>query len=244
MPKQTFFNLPDAKRNRIVEIAIEEFSESEYSGASISRIVNRSGIAKGSFYQYFEDKADLYEWLLYDVVGRKKVEWLSALPDSSPGDFWAVFGRLVLAGIGFGLANPRLSRLSSNLWHPCRDSDMRKICEHFVVLSRSAMRTVLENGVKGGQLRDDLDLDVASEMVLAVMQQGLDLALQRKIGVDLIAFCSHPELAVRFPEADQRVLIDQIMEMLRRAMGAAKPPQTDRAHVLPLDRAAWGFERT
>ena len=45
MPNQTFFNLPDAKREQILQIAIDEFAENDTDSASISRIVARAGIA-------------------------------------------------------------------------------------------------------------------------------------------------------------------------------------------------------
>jgi TetR/AcrR family transcriptional regulator len=64
MPKPTFFNLTDDKRQRLIDLAIEEFAENDYDLASISKIVAQAGIAKGSFYQYFEDKKDLYQYLL------------------------------------------------------------------------------------------------------------------------------------------------------------------------------------
>ena len=59
MPKETFLNLPEEKRNRILDAAIQEFAANPYDVASISNIVRKVGIAKGSFYQYFEDKKDL-----------------------------------------------------------------------------------------------------------------------------------------------------------------------------------------
>ena len=58
MPKETFFNLPEEKREAILDIVIKEFSDNDYKNVSVSRIVKRAGIAKGSFYQYFEDKKD------------------------------------------------------------------------------------------------------------------------------------------------------------------------------------------
>jgi TetR/AcrR family transcriptional regulator len=54
MPKQTFFNLPDEKRDLITDVVIDEFADNDYDKVSISRIVQRAGIAKGSFYQYFD----------------------------------------------------------------------------------------------------------------------------------------------------------------------------------------------
>jgi len=51
MPKQTFFNLPEEKREMVFNAAVEEFAEHGLKNASTNRIVKNSGIAKGSFYQ-------------------------------------------------------------------------------------------------------------------------------------------------------------------------------------------------
>lgn len=63
MPKQTFFNLPKEKRDRIIAAAKEVFSKNSYEEASINQIVKLAQIPRGSFYQYFEDKDDLYGYL-------------------------------------------------------------------------------------------------------------------------------------------------------------------------------------
>lgn len=64
MPKETFFNLSQEKRNKITELALEEFALHDYRTASLSRIVEKAGISKGSMYQYFDDKKELYLYLV------------------------------------------------------------------------------------------------------------------------------------------------------------------------------------
>ena len=59
MPKETFMNLPDAKKNKIIRAAKKEFERVPYEQASIKNIVEDANIARGSFYQYFESKEDL-----------------------------------------------------------------------------------------------------------------------------------------------------------------------------------------
>lgn len=64
VPSQTFFNLSEEKRQRLIAGAMKEFSEKSLNDASISNIVKNSNISRGSFYQYFEDKKDLYFFLI------------------------------------------------------------------------------------------------------------------------------------------------------------------------------------
>ena len=64
MPTPTFFRLPEEKRARLTDAAWREFSAVRFSEASINRIVRDAQIPRGSFYQYFADKDDLFFYLL------------------------------------------------------------------------------------------------------------------------------------------------------------------------------------
>lgn len=75
MPKKTFYNLPEEKRNKIIEAAKEEFSRVPIHEASIKNIVENSGIARGSFYQYFDSKEDLFD-VVFEELGKFK-EYIS-----------------------------------------------------------------------------------------------------------------------------------------------------------------------
>lgn len=67
MAFQTFLNLPLEKQKRIISCAIDEFVAWPYDKTNINRIIENAGIAKGSFYQYFENKDDLYAYCITDV---------------------------------------------------------------------------------------------------------------------------------------------------------------------------------
>lgn len=73
MVYQTFFNLPEEKRQRIVDSAIDEFISRPYEKTSINRIVAAARIPKGSFYQYFDSKDDLYAYCVKEL-SRKMLE--------------------------------------------------------------------------------------------------------------------------------------------------------------------------
>jgi AcrR family transcriptional regulator len=60
MPKETFLNLPQEKKEKIFKEAIKEFGKEGYEKGNIGSIAKEAGIAKGSLYQYFQDKKGLY----------------------------------------------------------------------------------------------------------------------------------------------------------------------------------------
>lgn len=67
MPTETFLRLPEEKRGRFLEAAWAEFTRVRFSDASINQIVRQAGIPRGSFYQYFAGKEELFIYLLEDV---------------------------------------------------------------------------------------------------------------------------------------------------------------------------------
>ena len=63
LPQKTFLNLPENRRKEILNACFEEFALNDYESASLSSIISKLGLAKGSFYRYFESKLDLYNFL-------------------------------------------------------------------------------------------------------------------------------------------------------------------------------------
>ena len=64
MPSDTFLRLNDLKKKKLIDASFKEFSLNNFNDASINRIIKEAGISRGSFYMYFEDKKDLYFYLL------------------------------------------------------------------------------------------------------------------------------------------------------------------------------------
>lgn len=67
MPKETFFNLPMNKKERIIDAAYDLFIKKSYKEITIREIVKNAGISIGSFYQYFYNKDDLYLYLIAEI---------------------------------------------------------------------------------------------------------------------------------------------------------------------------------
>ncbi|HJB12731.1 MAG TPA: TetR/AcrR family transcriptional regulator [Candidatus Oscillibacter excrementigallinarum] len=64
MPSSTFLNLPAEKQEKLLEAATREFSHKPFNEASINQIIKEAGIPRGSFYMYFQDKEDLFLYLI------------------------------------------------------------------------------------------------------------------------------------------------------------------------------------
>ncbi len=88
MPKATFFRLPEEKRNRLLAAARSEFGRAPFAKASVSNIIELAGIPRGSFYQYFEDKQDIFYYML-EVEGKSMIVHLKDGLVTHEGDIFA-----------------------------------------------------------------------------------------------------------------------------------------------------------
>ncbi len=115
MPKPTFLNLPDEKRQVIEAAAIDAFAARGFEAASISRIVEQAGIAKGSFYQYFESKQDLFMHLVDLAASEKRAFFQHLPPPESSMDFFSYLRWLFAAGYAYAAVQSKLNQAVSRV---------------------------------------------------------------------------------------------------------------------------------
>ncbi|NLW53174.1 MAG: TetR/AcrR family transcriptional regulator [Tissierellia bacterium] len=70
MGKDTFYNLKDDKKEKILEVLKHVFAQKPFHKVTVKEIVDELGIARGSFYQYFEDLEDAY----FEIINRELVD--------------------------------------------------------------------------------------------------------------------------------------------------------------------------
>ncbi|WP_144551673.1 TetR/AcrR family transcriptional regulator [Bacillus sp. X1(2014)] len=90
MPKQTYFHLPKDKQDKLIEAAKGEFSRVPLHEASIANIIKSAGIPRGSFYQYFDDKEDIYYFLLNQLAQKNNERFIGLLKEKN-GDLFETF---------------------------------------------------------------------------------------------------------------------------------------------------------
>ena len=64
MELEKFEKINNEKKEKIIKSAIKEFIEEGFTGASTNTIVKNAGISKGSLFNYFENKENLYIYLV------------------------------------------------------------------------------------------------------------------------------------------------------------------------------------
>lgn len=220
MPTETFHRLPEARRARLVEAAIEELSERPYVEASLSRIAQRARIPKGSFYQYFADKLDLYRWLIAEETPRRKRAFVGELPED--GDFFATFERFVERGMAFLVEHPRLARLTARAADPSALPEVRGLHKAVCDAGLLELRALLERGVKVGALPKTRDLDLRVRFVAAIIGPGLVDAILHELGAELHEVLADDALRARLDARMRKRLARLAIDMIREGLGAPR----------------------
>lgn len=168
MPTSTFFNLPEEKRRRVVDAAIEEFSVYTYEQASIARIIQYASIPRGSFYQYFSDKKDLYFYLLEMIGNGKRKKLMPIMSRRQELGFYQTLKEVFQAGIEYMIEFPKYAKIAELfVIYPNQD-----IIEEFIGKSTSEglnfYKELLHEGVVSGQLNPQIDIDLMADILLTI----------------------------------------------------------------------------
>jgi AcrR family transcriptional regulator len=75
----------DARREQILDVAIDVFGRGGYYGASMNDIAEAAGVTKPVLYQHFDSKSDLYRALLDEVGARMLASIAKATADATSG---------------------------------------------------------------------------------------------------------------------------------------------------------------
>ena len=182
MPHQTFFNLSDKKREAITDLAIAEFANNDYQNASITKIVKQAKIAKGSFYQYFEDKKELYLYLV-DLANKEKLAFMQQTkPPENKMGFFPYLRWLFDVGTKFDLTHPALSQIINRAVYgdvPFRE----EVLAMTQALSNEYIKQLVQNGIEQGDVADDINPDMAV-FAINTLGEGLRHYIPAQLGLD------------------------------------------------------------
>lgn len=125
METSTFRNLKPERREEILYIAYEEFALKGYGNASLSDIIKKVGLAKGSFYRYFDSKRNLYAYLLNDATQRR-LSNLNKLIEDPNSDIFELIKKNFMAKTRFEMEHPTIGGF---LFRTLLDRDQHEVTD-------------------------------------------------------------------------------------------------------------------
>lgn len=165
MPLKTFLNLPESKKNRIIKAALNEFATNNYNSASLNKIIESANISKGSMYQYFENKKDLYLYLINLASITKLGTITNAIVKLKNKNFYELLKLIHLEGLKFDLSHPNYSRLLINAANERNNEELKNISNDILRQSDKYFEYFIIEAQKKGQIRNDIDYKFISFII-------------------------------------------------------------------------------
>lgn len=173
MPKDTFFNLSQEKQERIIESAKAAFSKKRYSAVTIDAIVALAKIPKGSFYQYFDNKDDLYKYIFYDVGKDKKEMLLEALDQYGELDFSKMLMQLMNKAYEFEARDRRIFELKQRFLNEVPQETKNIILSELVPATMDLYKQIILKYIQNTTFREDIDVETAA-FILTMVTMHID----------------------------------------------------------------------
>src|ERR1700736_4088477 len=213
----------EAKRLRIVEIAMQHFAEQGYHSARVGDIAAALGIAKGSIFQHFGSKDGLF-FEVYKRAVRSFPKYLDAPAEVRDAGFFEVLRYWLV----------RTEHMLHEDWIPYRiallgnygtDLVLKREINRFLI-TEDPYGTVnfVRFGLERRELRKDMDVELIVSIVDWMMERFQDALLTAELDPGL--FRRSGDLAEK-----KEARIQQFLAVLQRAIGSAAivPTQNLRA---------------
>ncbi|MCW2497350.1 TetR/AcrR family transcriptional regulator [Jatrophihabitans sp.] len=185
MPRATWTNLDAARRERVLTAAMAEFGRHGYSGGSLNVIAREAGVAKGSLFQYFDDKFDFFAHVAEYTSLLVYAEMAPYLAAPSAAPFAERLGELVGVWMDYMDAHPLERGVTAATTMELDPLVRLAVREPTHRLYAQGLRPLLTAAVDRGELPVDFDVDAMLSMLvlllphlaLAPFEPGLDAGL-------------------------------------------------------------------
>ena len=219
MPKEAFANLSHEKRERILDAATQLFARSGFDRTDVGRIAAAAGIAKGSLYNYFESKEDLFGFVCRQALERHR---RAVYGDIDPG--WDVFSQvdhIFRRGVAFVHDNPDYIRL----YLSAATAEMERFADRFTLEvekhTADHLKKVIRRDIRRGIVRGDVDVNLAAWLinnlyvmfVVSLVSRHFQIRMKEYLGLK-------GELKQRTVQGRLDAVIDLICRFLRPTTGA------------------------
>lgn len=165
----------ESRRRQIMDAAMELFDGQGYAATTIEQVAVKAGIAKGSVYNYFHNKEQLFQQVVSGTIAAAEADTASMFGSDAPADaklealidYWyrrlghhVKIGRLVLEFM-LGAARNRESEMAATL---------QAVFDAF----RQRLAGVVEQGIRERRFRSTASPAMAGVMIMGLLD-GLEI---------------------------------------------------------------------
>jgi AcrR family transcriptional regulator len=154
----------EATRQKILDAAMDLFSEVGYAAAGLGEIIERAGMTKGALYHHFDSKEALATAIIEQGDNLTRDVFGHVCQYSSPALENLIHGVFVVTDL---LVSDKAARTAEQLTRGL--AEFNNAASHVWPNRLDAMTTQARRAITEGDLRDGLDPQVVSESILNAM---------------------------------------------------------------------------
>jgi TetR/AcrR family transcriptional regulator len=163
MPKSTFQKISEEKRERVLKEAARLFAERGYAQTDMAELAGRAQVSKGSLYDYFDGKEDLYLSVCSDGLERSRQAIYGGIqPD------WDIFRQvrhMFRSGVNFALTYPEYVAMYLNV----SSAGMEKFADELSLevenYTSEYLKNLIRAGIDEGLVRSGVDVNLTAFLV-------------------------------------------------------------------------------
>jgi TetR/AcrR family transcriptional regulator len=155
MAKATFEQIPEEKQKRVLREAARLFAERGFSATDVAELAKRAGVSKGSLYNYFENKEDLYVHVCEDGLTRSRRAVYGSM--DTDWDIYRQVEHMFRQGVRFALKSPEYVRLYLTASAPGKEHFSAKLTLDVEKHTSDHLKKHIRLAQEQGIVRSDLD---------------------------------------------------------------------------------------
>ena len=209
------------RRSAILAAAGKVFHAHGYAATTMEAVAAEAGVAKGSLYNYFRSKQELFTQLFTETIAadEAEVEQLVAEPIPAAEKLQKLLDNVFVQLERYTTIGGLMLEFWATAARQQHRGELAEMFEQMFSRWRRRIAAIVSQGIESGQFRADIDPEVAASLILAVVdgiivQSILDVgvsfgpdshylaALKRGLLAALTAWAGPPSPRLR--QADQK----------------------------------------
>ncbi|AKA68808.1 TetR/AcrR family transcriptional regulator [Clostridium scatologenes] len=166
---ENFEKISEEKKNRIIKAALKEFAIKGYEEASTNNIVKEAGISKGMIFHYFENKKNLYLYIL-DYCSELYFEKTKEICEKSHNSAFEKFNQLLEERTEWLKGEMYLGIIISNALLCNLPNELQAIATEKTQSLIERMKKVMLNNIDTLDFNENVDLNKVFDMFSFIFQ--------------------------------------------------------------------------
>lgn len=209
--KDTFDNISEERKKRILDVSIKEFAEKGYNAANINAIAQKAEISIGSLYSYFASKEDLF--LTIVDVGFQLIEEVINNINIVEEDIFSKLEKLFRTTREYAIKYPEMNQIYLDLTTQGLSGLANRLSTKLESITVEFYNNIINEAKIKGIIRTDINLELTSFLI-----DNMLTMYQFSFSSDYYRDRMKIFLGSKY-DIEEDALLNEIMKFIKRALG-------------------------